>query len=88
MDMEFNKVIPEIPQVSINTTAVSEHVAEIEHRIRVIKERRRATMSTLPFKRLPNIMKINLVHLSVFWLNAMPVKTGISTVFSPRELIS
>ena len=28
--MEFNKVIPEIPVVVINTSAASEHVAEIE----------------------------------------------------------
>ena len=39
MDMEFNKVIPEIPEVNINTGAASEHVAEVETRIRVIKER-------------------------------------------------
>ena len=85
--MEFNKVIPEMPQFNINTTAASENVAEIKRRIRIIKERCRATLSTLPFKKLPNIMTINLVHFSVFWLNVMPVKSGISTIFSPRELI-
>ena len=73
-----------MPQVNINTTI--EHVAEIEQRIKVIKERCRATISTLPFKRLQNIMTMNLVHFSVFWLNEMSVKAGISTVFSPREL--
>ena len=87
MEMEFHKIIPEMPQANINTTAASEDVAEIEQRIRVIKERCRATLSTLPFKMLPNIMTINLVCFSVFWVNAMPVKSGISTIFSPRELI-
>ena len=50
MDMKFNKVIPEMPQVNIKTTAASEHVAEIERRIRTIKERCRATLSTLLLK--------------------------------------
>ena len=61
MNMEFNKVIPEIPEVVINTSAASEHVAEVKRR-RVIKERCRACLSVLPFKKIPNIMTINLVH--------------------------
>ena len=36
MDMEFNKVAPEIPEVVVNTNATSEHVAEIKRWIRVI----------------------------------------------------
>ena len=35
MDMEFNKVIQQIPEVTINMSA---HVAEVERHIRVIKE--------------------------------------------------
>ena len=49
MDMEFNEVIPEIPEVIINTSAASEHVAEVKRRIRVIKERFRACLLVLPF---------------------------------------
>ena len=85
--MEFNKAIPEMPQLNMNTTAASEHVAEIERRIRIIMERCRATLSTLPFKKLPNVMTINLVDFSVFLLYAMPAKSGISVIFSPGELI-
>ena len=50
MDMEFNKIIPELPDININTSKASEHVAEVEWCIRVIKERCRACMSTMPFK--------------------------------------
>jgi hypothetical protein len=32
-------------------------------------------------------MKIKFVYFMVFWLNAFPVKTGISGVYSPRELL-
>ena len=48
MDMKFNKVIVEIPKVIINTSAPSEHVAKVERRIKVIKERCRACLSVLP----------------------------------------
>ena len=67
MDMEFNKVAPELPDVIINTSTAPEHVAEVERSIRVVKERFRVCMSVMPFKRLPNIMTINLVHFCVFW---------------------
>ena len=84
--MEFNKVAPELPEVIINMSAASEHVAEVERRIRAVKERCRACMSVMLFKKLPNIMTINLVHFCVFWLNTLLIKTGIS--YSPWELIS
>ena len=38
MNMEFDKVIPKIPEVAINTSAVSEHVAEIKQHIRGINQ--------------------------------------------------
>ena len=56
INIEFNKVIPEIPEVNINTCDVPEHVAQVERCIRVIEERCRACMSTMPFKKIPNIM--------------------------------
>ena len=52
MDMEFNKVIPELPEVNINTSTASEHVSEVERHIRIIKERCRACISTISFKNL------------------------------------
>ena len=60
MDMECDKVTPEIPKVGINASAASEHVAEVESRIRVVKERCRACMSVLPFKKITNVIKINM----------------------------
>jgi hypothetical protein len=68
----------------MNTPAAAEHVAEIERRIRTIKERCRAIMCTLPYKALPNLIIIQLLHFAVMvWLNNMPSATGISTQFSP-----
>ena len=39
MNMEYDKVAPEIPEVVINTSAALDHVAEVERQIRVVKER-------------------------------------------------
>jgi hypothetical protein len=37
---------------------------------------------------LPKLMVIELLHFCVMWLNAFPVKSGISEKFSPQELVS
>ena len=85
MDMEFDKVTVEMPDIMINTSAAKEHVAEVEHCIRIIKEWARATASVLPFTALLNIMAINLIH--VFWLKMNSIKFCYTDKFSPRELI-
>jgi hypothetical protein len=78
MDMEFEKLVDLLPNVTINTTAAQEHVGEIERKIRVIKERARGTMNNLPYPQLPRLMTIELMHFCVMWMNAFPVKSGIS----------
>jgi hypothetical protein len=88
MDMEFEKLVDFLPTVAINTTAAREHVGEIERKIRVIKERARGTINTLPYLQLPRLMVIELMHFCVMWMNSFPVKSGISEKWSPRELIS
>jgi hypothetical protein len=88
MDMEFKKLVDLLPNVVINTTAAQEHVGEIEQKIRVIKERARGTMNTLPYSQLPKLIIIELMHFCVMWMNAFLVKLGISKKWSPRELIS
>jgi hypothetical protein len=88
MDMEFKKLKTLMPHVALNATAVQEHVGEIEWQIRVIKERARVTLNTLPYKKLPKLMVIELLHFCVMWMNLFPIKSGISKKWSPRELVS
>ncbi len=78
MDVEFEKLRTLLPHVALNTTAVGEHVREIERKIRVIKERARGTFNTLPYKKLPRMMVVELLHFCVMWMNSFPVKSGIS----------
>ena len=78
MDMEFKKLVDLLPNVVINTTAAQEHVGEIEQKIQVIKERARGTMNTLLYTQSPKLIIIELMHFCVMWVNAFPVKLGIS----------
>ena len=87
MDGEFEKIRPLLPNLECNTTAAKEHVSEAERTIRTIKERTRGLLATLPFSRMPRRMKIELVYFIVLWLNAFPIKSGISSTFSPQELL-
>jgi hypothetical protein len=45
-------------------------------------------MNTLPYPQLPRLMTNELMHFCVMWMNAFPVKSGVSEKWSPRKLIS
>ncbi len=77
-----------MPHVALNTTAAREHVGEKERKIRVVKERARWTFNTLPYKKLPKMMVVELLHFCMMWMNSFPVKSGISEKWSLRELVS
>jgi hypothetical protein len=78
MDREFECLRIELlgHGVNLNTTAVSEHVPDIERHIRLIKERARAIRSTMPFKIIPGRMIIEMMAHVVLWLNASPPRAG------------
>ena len=88
MDNEFNKVADELPQLIINTIAANEHVGEVEWHIPLIEKHAWGILATLSFKSIPKIMLMHLIHCFTMWLNAFPVKLGISNQWSPRELVS
>jgi hypothetical protein len=87
MDNKFKKLRNLVPVLAVNTTAAKEHVPEVERRIRLIKERGRGIFNTLPFKKMPQIMLIELTYHVVLWLNAFPTKLGVSEMLSPHEII-
>jgi hypothetical protein len=87
MDGKFEKVKDLVPQLECNTTAAKEHVSKAERGIQTIKECTRGVIATLPFKNIPRRMKIKFVYFVVLWLNAFPVRSGVSMVHLPRELL-
>jgi len=70
--------------VVVNVTVKEEHVPEIERQHRVINERARAVIQTLPFKNMPKKMRIALIHNVVFWLNNIP---KVGQEHSPKDLV-
>ena len=87
MENEFEKLRNLMSILAINTTAAKEHVPEVECMIRLIKERGRGILNTLPFKKMPRLMLIELVYHVVLWLNAFPANSGVSESLSPREIV-
>jgi hypothetical protein len=87
IDKEFEKLRNLVPILAINTTAAKEHVPEVECKIRLIKERGRGILNTLPFKRMPRLMLIELIYHMVLWLNALPARFGVFETLSPHKIV-
>ena len=64
MDNKFEKLQNLVPILAINTIAAKEHILEVNHKIRLIKEQGRGIQNTLPFKKMPRIMLIELIYHS------------------------
>ena len=85
-DPEFEPIRGTFPQ--LNCCAADEHVPDIERYIRTVKDPVRSTYRMLPFKRVPRLVLIHLVKNTIFWLNALPASDGVSSVHSPRYLLT
>ena len=72
----------------MNPVSVDEHVPEAERYIRTIKERSRCVQTTLPLKKIPVRITMELVSSCVFWLKICPRKSGVSNTMSPRNIIT
>ncbi len=87
MGNKFKKLRNIVPILVVNTTAAKEHVLEVEHKIRLIKERGRDILNTLLFKRMPKLILIELVYHVALWLNAFLAKSVVSETLSPCEIV-
>jgi hypothetical protein len=87
IDNEFKSLRNLVPIIVVNTTAAKEHVPKIEHCIRLIKEQGQGISNTLPYKKMPQLMLIELIYHVVLWLNAFPMKSGVFATLSPQEIV-
>jgi hypothetical protein len=78
MDRELKKLRDLMPKIVVNNTVAKEHVPEVKRCIWLIKEQGRGILITLLFKKIPQVMLIELIYHMVLWLNAFPTKTGAS----------
>ena len=90
MDQEFDKIADKVCNglVEVNTAAAREHVGEIERAIRLIKERCRGIVCTLPYLVYPKQVLVHLVYFCIMWINNFPAEKGISEKYSPREIVT
>ena len=90
MDGQFEPLRGDLADLGIqlNTVSNDEHVPEIERQIRTLKERTRAIYCTLPFRKMPRRLIIEMLYAANYWLNMFPRKGGISTTMSPRTLLT
>ncbi|KAL7502656.1 hypothetical protein ACHAXN_000584, partial [Cyclotella atomus] len=88
MDCEFEPLVKLLlDKTVVNTTAKNEHVGEIERKIQHVKNRGRSTKASLPYKALPKAVIKALLKNVVLWMNVLLSKQGISTEYSPQELV-
>ncbi len=73
-DSEFQALRQDVEEMGVNVHVVTkdEHVPEVERQNRVIKERARAIVQNIPYKKIPKRIRIALIHYVVFWLNNIP----------------
>jgi hypothetical protein len=72
----------------INLSSANEHVPETERKIWVIKEQVCAVVYSLPVNTLPPVVLVNAVLFVTKQLNLFPVKGGIPTQFSPKQIMT
>ena len=87
-DHEFAGLRDALRPVAMNIVAPDSHVGEVERSIRTIKERLRACVHGLPFKRLPKLLIQSMVADAVRCLNSFPWKHGISDTLSPATIVT
>ncbi len=72
----------------LNLASANKHVPEIERKIRVIKERVRAVIYSILFNSLPAWMLLHAVLFVTKQLNLFPVKGGLLSKSSPKQIMS
>ena len=73
-------------ELNLNTTAVNKHIPQIERQIKAVKEQFHSTWNSLPYQKFPNRIISRMVENTVFWINALPINSCMSSTISPRML--
>ena len=87
-DKEFECLRESLGNVSLEICWPDEHIPEVEHSIRTMKETMRATAHGLPYRRLPKLMITELVAMATHCLNGFPKEDGVSEHMSPHLIIT
>jgi hypothetical protein len=86
-DREFSCLENDLLATPINIADADDRVAEVERSIRTIKERMRALIQGLPFRRIPKAMMRAVIENTNKSLNQFPAKNGVSDTLSPLTIM-
>ena len=71
----------------LNTTGAHNRLPEVGHQIKLIKEQMLSHHANLLLPIFTRQMEIELAKHVVILLNNFPLKSGISTTYSPRKIM-
>ena len=74
----FDAVKEHLTLLEINMMAAREHVVEIERELQQVKERVICKSSKFPFQFIPTMVLIYTVYNVCLWMNASPIRSGIT----------
>jgi hypothetical protein len=83
INIKFESLRNLMPSIAINMTAARKLISKIKRRIRLMKERGWGNSNTPPYKKIPQIMLIELIYHVVLWLNLFLMKSGLSKTLTP-----
>jgi hypothetical protein len=87
-NMEFGCIKHEMLPATMSLNPSDDHVGDVKQSMRTIKERVRADVHGMPFKRLPKLMVIELVRRAVTVMNQFPALDGVSDTLSPLTIMT
>jgi hypothetical protein len=87
-NMEFGCIKNKMLPVLMTLNASDDHVGDVERSIQAIKERIRADAHSMPLKRLPRLMIVELVRCAVMVLNQIPALDGVCDTLSPLTIMT
>ena len=87
-DKEFECLHGSLGNISLEICGPDEHVPEVERSIRTMKETMRATAHSLPYRRLPKIMIVELVAMATHCINGFPKEDGVTEFRQPLQVQS
>ena len=90
-DLEFKpleQLLKELPRVpELDLAAKEEHVGDVKHNTRYLKEKFRQLRHTLPFLQIPGVIIVRMVQVCTMTLNMFPRKGG-SKHYSPNMIVT
>ena len=74
-------------KMNLSMALNNKHIPKIERHIRTVKDCMRCIYNSVPFKKMPSPMIVEMMTSATFWLNMFPPTDRISKVISHRGII-